>query len=146
MLGMIKALPLLLALGGVAYMYHTNTVANLESRIYQQEATIQQYSAQNAALQMAAEQNEQTIRNIEARFQQQQEQMGALAQANSALQAEKDEYMSIFRRHDLNRLALARPGLVEPRLNNGTNDVFRQLEADSREIAQLDTTAGSTDE
>jgi flagellar motor protein MotB len=135
MLGLIKSLPLLLLVAGAAYAAHTFIVGQLESRISQQEATIQQYMAQNTALQMAAEQNERTIRSIEAQFQQQQQLMGNLSQANQALQAEKDEYLSIFRRHDLQRLALARPGLIEPRLNSGTADVFRQLEADSREVA-----------
>jgi TolA-binding protein len=135
MLGLIKSLPLLLLVAGAAYAAHTFIVGQLESRISQQEATIQQYMAQNTALQMAAEQNERTIRSIEAQFQQQQQLMGTLSQANQALQAEKDEYLSIFRRHDLQRLALARPGLIEPRLNSGTADVFRQLEADSREVA-----------
>ena len=135
MLGLIKSLPLLLLVAGAAYAAHTFIVGQLESRISQQEATIQQYMAQNTALQLAAEQNERTIRSIESQFQQQQEVMGNLTQANQALQAEKDEYLSIFRRHDLQRLALARPGLIEPRLNSGTADVFRQLEADSREVA-----------
>jgi hypothetical protein len=63
--------------------------------------------------------------------------MTNLTSANQQLQSEKDEYLSIFRRHDLQRLALARPGLIEPRLNNGTQEVFRQMEQDSREVDQL---------
>ena len=63
--------------------------------------------------------------------------MTNLTSANQQLQSEKDEYLSIFRRHDLQRLALARPGLIEPRLNNGTQEVFRQMEEDSREVSTL---------
>ena len=63
--------------------------------------------------------------------------MTNLTSANQQLQSEKDEYLSIFRRHDLQRLALARPGLIEPRLNNGTQEVFRQMEQDSKEVDQL---------
>jgi hypothetical protein len=63
--------------------------------------------------------------------------MTNLTSANQQLQSEKDEYLSIFRRHDLQRLALARPGLIEPRLNNGTQEVFRQMEEDSKEVDQL---------
>ena len=143
MLGLIKALPLILLLAGAGYAAHTFIVGQLEGRIAQQEATIQQYSAQNTALQVAAQQNEATIRNIEARMQQQIQQMTALTQSNAQLQSEKEEYLSIFRRHDLQRLALARPGLIEPRINGGTEDVFRQLEEDSRELDQLNGTSAA---
>lgn len=143
MLGFIKVLPFILMLGGAGYAAHMFIVQQLEGRIAQQEATIQQYSAQNTALQTAAQQNEATIRSIEARMQQQVQQMTTLTQSNAALQAEKDQYLSIFRRHDLARLALARPGLIEPRINNGTEEVFRQLEADSREIDALDGETGT---
>lgn len=138
MLGFIKVLPLILMLGGAGYAAHMFIVQQLEGRIAQQEATIQQYSAQNTALQTAAQQNEATIRSMEAQAAQQIRQMTALTETNNQLQSEKEEYLSIFRRHDLARLALSRPGLVEPRINNGTAEVFRALEADSREIDMLD--------
>ena len=46
--------------------------------------------------------------------------------------------MSIFRKHDLTKLARRKPGLIEPRINNGTAQVFRQVEQDSREVDQAD--------
>jgi chromosome segregation ATPase len=134
MLGMLKALPLIALLAGAGYAAHWFIVNQLESRISQQEATIQQYQAQNIALQSAAEINEQTIRSLEQNMSRQIEQMTSLTTVNQQLQSEKDEYLSIFRRHDLQRLALARPGLIEPRINNGTQEVFRQVEQDSREV------------
>ena len=88
-------------------------------------------------MQSAAEINEQTIRSLEENSQRQVEQMTNLTNANQQLQSEKEEYLSIFRRHDLQRLALARPGLIEPRLNNGTSEVFRQVEEDSKEVSGL---------
>jgi hypothetical protein len=137
MLGMLKALPLIALLAGAGYAAHWFIVNQLESRISQQDAIIQQYQAQNIALQSAAEINEQTIRSLEQNMSRQIEQMTSLTTVNQQLQSEKDEYLSIFRRHDLQRLALARPGLIEPRINNGTRDVFRQVEQDSREVAEL---------
>ena len=137
MLGMLKALPLIALLAGAGYAAHWFIVNQLESRISQQEAIIQQYQAQNIALQSAAEINEQTIRSLEQNMNRQIEQMTSLTTVNQQLQSEKDEYLSIFRRHDLQRLALARPGLIEPRINNGTQEVFRQVEQDSREVAEL---------
>ncbi len=137
MLGMLKALPLIALLAGAGYAAHWFIVNQLESRISQQEAIIQQYQVQNIALQSAAEINEQTIRSLEQNMSRQIEQMTSLTTVNQQLQSEKDEYLSIFRRHDLQRLALARPGLIEPRINNGTQEVFRQVEQDSREVAEL---------
>ena len=62
-----------------------------------------------------------------------------LTEANNEMQAEMDDYLSIFKRHDLTRLARAKPGLVEPRINNGTKKVFEQIEKDSEEVQNADS-------
>jgi len=137
MLSMLKVLPFILIVAGLGYGAHVFIVNQLDSQIVQLQSDVRQYQAQNVALQSAAEINEQTIRSLEENSQRQIEQMTALTNINQQIQSEKDEYLSIFRRHDLARLALARPGLIEPRLNNGTQEVFRQVEEDSKEIAAL---------
>jgi len=55
------------------------------------------------------------------------------------LTAERDEYLGIFKRHDMTRLARVKPGLIEPRINKGTADVFRAIENDSKEIEDADS-------
>jgi predicted PurR-regulated permease PerM len=137
MFAYLKILPLVLLLAGAGYAAHWFIVNQLNTQITQLQSDVRQYQAQNVALQSAAEINEQTIRSLEENSQRQVEQMTNLTSANQQLQTEKDEYLSIFRRHDLQRLALARPGLIEPRLNNGTQEVFRQMEEDSREVSTL---------
>ena len=47
-----------------------------------------------------------------------------LQEENSGL----SEMRSKFARHDLTRLAIARPGLIQTRINNGTDEVFREIE------------------
>ena len=47
-------------------------------------------------------------------------------------------YLDIFKRHNLSKLAAAKPGLIEPRVNNGTKDVFDSIEEASRNIDNLD--------
>ena len=47
-------------------------------------------------------------------------------------------YLDIFKRHNLTKLAAAKPGLIEPRVNKGTKDVFDSIEEDSRNIDSLD--------
>jgi len=137
MFAYLKILPFILLLAGAGYAAHWFIVNQLNLQITQLQSDVRQYQAQNVALQSAAEINEQTIRSLEENSQRQIQQVTALTSVNQQLQSEKDEYLSIFRRHDLQRLALARPGLIEPRLNNGTQEVFRQMEEDSREVSTL---------
>ena len=138
MFAYLKILPFILLLAGAGYAAHWFIVGQLNSQITQLQSDVRQYQAQNVALQSAAEINEQTIRSLEENSQRQVEQMTNLTNANQQLQSEKEEYLSIFRRHDLQRLALARPGLIEPRINNGTQEVFRQMEQDTKEVSELD--------
>ena len=62
----------------------------------------------------------------------------ALQSRNQEIEAEMNRYLDIFKRHDLSKLAAAKPGLIEPRVNNGTNDVFNSIEESSRNIDGLD--------
>ena len=48
-----------------------------------------------------------------------------------------NRYLDIFKRHNLSKLAAAKPGLIEKRVNNGTK-VFDSIEKDSRIIDSLD--------
>jgi hypothetical protein len=134
----LKLLPVIILAIGLGYLAHVFIVTQLENKVTQLETDVRQYQLQNVALQAAAEINEQTIRSLEQNMSRQIARVTTLTEANQQLQTEKDEYLSIFRRHDLQRLALARPGLIEPRINNGTQEVFRDLEQASREASRID--------
>ena len=135
---MIRVLPILIVLAGGGYAAHLFIVNQLEGRLQEVQRNYDVVNQQNVALQAAAEQNARTLENIQAQMQAQAQQIGTLTTRSAELEREKNEYLSIFREHNLYRLARARPGLIEPRINNGTNDVFRQIEQDSREIANAD--------
>jgi hypothetical protein len=49
-----------------------------------------------------------------------------------------NRYLDIFKRHNLTKLAAAKPGLLEPRINKGTKNVFDSIEEVSRTIDSLD--------
>jgi len=51
-----------------------------------------------------------------------------LGQKLNAANAYKDVLIGKLRKHDLARLSLKKPGLVEKRINNGTKKLFRSLE------------------
>lgn len=135
---MIRVLPIILVLAGGGYAAHLFIVNQLEGRLQEVQRNYDVVNQQNVALQAAAEQNARTLENIQAQMQAQAQQIGTLTTRSAELEREKNEYLSIFREHNLYRLARARPGMIEPRINNGTNDVFRQIEQDSQEIANAD--------
>jgi hypothetical protein len=47
----------------------------------------------------------------------------------------KDNLINKLRKHDLSKLSLKKPGLVEKKINNGTKNLFRSLEAISGAVA-----------
>lgn len=141
MFGMIKMLPIVLVVGGAGFAYHKVVLNEKNNRINQQQMEIATAVQNNVALQTAAQTNESTIRKMEQQMKQQAQAFADLTNKNSQLEAEKQQYLSIFKRHNLTNLARRKPGLIEPRINKGTKDVFRQVEADSRELDEADNSA-----
>lgn len=139
MLGMIKMLPLLLVLAGGAWGYHTVTVSRLETAIAQLEADKVTLKNNQIRLETALETEQTSRQQAEQNLQTQLKAVGELTEKNTAMQAEMDDYLSIFRRHNLTKLARLRPGMIEPRINNGTAEVFRSIEIDSQEVQNADS-------
>jgi hypothetical protein len=65
-----------------------------------------------------------------------------MGRVNAAIEAEKAEYLSIFARHNLDMLAIKKPGLMESRFNKGSQDVMEGLEDDTKKLYSItDTTS-----
>ena len=111
---------LLGSMGGGAWYYYTDTHERL--------ATLRD---NNAKLQMVAETNQATIENLQADYKLAQENMEKLAERAREAEVYQDELAAKLRRHDLTRLTLQKPGLIEKRVNNATDKIFSELEADS---------------
>jgi len=139
MFGMIKMLPIVLLLVGAGYAYHTTTVAQKDATIARLEANIVTLRNNVVKLETAYETEVTARERVEQNLTKQLEMVGALTEKASALQAEMDDYLSIFKRHNLTKLARAKPGLIEPRINNGTKDVFRAIEEASQEVENADS-------
>ena len=93
------------------------------------EKRISTLTENNAKLTIAAQTNQETIDKLE-------EDNQAYEVANKELQlkyreAEKygDELSNKLREHDLTRLTLRKPGLIEKRVNDATQKVFEDLES-----------------
>ena len=128
----------MLVVGLLGFGAHKFIVNEKDKRLDQLQVQVDMLNQQNVALQTAAQTNEQTIRSMESQMREQAVKVGALTEKNGQLQAEKDQYLKIFRDHDFTKLARAKPGLIQPRVNIATADVFRQIEQDSRELQNAD--------
>ncbi len=139
MLGLIKMLPLLAVVGAGAYGYHTLEVGKRETTIAQLEKNNVVLKENSMRLETALETETASREQAEKNLKVQLEAVGKLTEANTEMQAEMDDYLSIFKRHDLTKLARVKPGLIEPRINNGTKKVFEQIEKDSEEVENADS-------
>ena len=117
----MMAIILVLSLGGY-YRYQQNLVL----------------TANNLALEGAVATQEAAIENMQNDFALQTKSLGELQAKSQATQLEMNRYLDIFKRHNLTKLAAAKPGLLEPRINKGTKNVFDSIEEISRTIDALD--------
>lgn len=135
---MLRALPIIILLAGLGYGAHWFIVNQLNNRIVNLENDLEQTRVERIAFETAAQTAQQTISSLQQKMTEQTARITEMSATNQQLAAERDEYLSIFRRHDLYKLAKARPGMIEPRINKGTAEVFDQVELDSRETANAD--------
>lgn len=138
MLAFIKSLPFVGIALLMAYGAHSFIVGNLNDTIEKQQMQIEQYVAQNVALQSAADINEQTIRSLEEGAKRQAEQIGTLTDNLNVAVAQKNEALRIFNDHDITKLAKNKPGLMEPRANRATKMEFDGIEELSKDNEQND--------
>jgi hypothetical protein len=114
---------IIIVLGGLSYyLYNENKIL----------------TANNAALETAVATQEEAIKTMQNDFALQTQQLGDLQKKSQEAQLEMNRYLDIFKRHNLTKLAAAKPGLLEPRINKGTKDVFDSIEEISRTIDSLD--------
>ena len=94
----------------------------------------------NIKLESAVEEQKQTIQAIKDNLEKQGKALQKLQRKNAQIEADKDKYLSILSKHNFEKLAIAKPGLMELRFNKGTDEVLRELENDTKEISNLDST------
>ena len=115
---------LLLVLGGASYW------------LYNENQTLKE---NNVKLELAVEEQKEAMEAIKKSYETQGKALLNMQSRNAQIEAEKAEYLDIFRRHNLNKLAEAKPGLVETRINKGTATVFGDIENDSKELSNLNS-------
>ena len=95
-------------------------------------------SALNQVFELRNQEQKIAIESLQNDFATQTEGLLAIQLRNQEIEQDMSRYLDIFKRHNLTRLAAAKPGLIEPRVNKGTKDVFDSIEEDSRSIDSLD--------
>ena len=114
---------IILVLGlGSFYLYNQNQVL----------------SANNLALEGAVAEQQAAMEVMKESYERQGKALNNLASKNAQIEQEMNSYLDIFRRHNLNQLAVAKPGMIEKRINDSTMQVFESIENDSKELDSLD--------
>ena len=103
--------------------------------LYNQNQTL---TANNLALEGAVQEQQMAMDALRESFEKQGKALNNLASKNAQIEQEMNSYLDIFRRHNLNQLAVAKPGMIEKRINDSTMQVFESIENDSKELDSLD--------
>tara|TARA_Y100000593_G_scaffold73068_1_gene134186 strand:- start:480 stop:872 length:393 start_codon:yes stop_codon:yes gene_type:complete len=98
----------------------------------------QSLSSLNKAFELRDQEQKAAIKSLQNDFKVQTEGLLDIQRKNQQIEQEMNRYLDIFKRHNLSKLAAAKPGLIETRVNNGTKEVFDSIEQDSRNIDSLD--------
>ena len=103
--------------------------------LYQENITLKE---NNFKLETAVETQKETMAVMKEQYEIQGQALNNMSRVNAEIEAEKAEYLAIFARHNLDMLALKKPGLIENRFNNASEAVMEGLEDDTKELYNID--------
>ena len=118
------------AMGLAAMLYYNLSVVPMKNKLEEQVKVI-------AAQDLRDQEQRATIEAIQNNLEKTSQELTGLQVRNQAYETEMNEYMDIFRRHNLSKLASAKPGMIEKRANTRTKEAFDAIEADSQRISSL---------
>ena len=113
----------MLATAGGSYFYINMQKAQIGQLQVELQTSINNQQVLESTI---ANQNTQLQEQLEAQ-RQNQARIAELSEANDSAREEVTELRNTFARHDLNNLAIARPGLIENVVNRGTAQVHQQF-------------------
>lgn len=118
-------------------------IANLEKDVIRLEADNRTLKENQIQLESAVSTAQASLEEEKKNAVKTQAAMNTLSLRNNELNREKQNYLKVFKDHNLTRLARAKPGMIEKRANNKTAIVFRELENDTKELMGIDNTDDS---
>ena len=104
--------------------------------LYSENETLK---ANNIKLEYAVEEQKQTIETIKEQYEKQGAALMNMTKENALIEQEKAEYLEIFSRHNLDVLALKKPGMIELRMNNASEKVMEGIEDDTEKLFNIDS-------
>ena len=102
--------------------------------LYNENQTLTQ---NNIKLEGALEEQTRAIETLRESYEKQGKALQNMSRMNAQIEEEKAEYLAIFSRHNLDVLALKKPGLMENRFNNASEAVMEGLEDDTEALYNL---------
>ena len=102
--------------------------------LYNQNQTLTQ---NNVKLEAAIQQQEEAMAAMKEQYEKQGKALMNMSRKNAEIEAEKAEYLAIFARHNLDMLAIKKPGLIENRFNGASEKVMEGLEDDTQALYNL---------
>tara|TARA_B100000497_G_C7377718_1_gene242448 strand:- start:194 stop:577 length:384 start_codon:yes stop_codon:yes gene_type:complete len=103
--------------------------------LYNENQTL---TANNFKLELAVEEQQKTMEIMKEQYERQGKSLQLMSRKNAEIEQEKAEYLAIFSRHNLDLLALKKPGMIELRMNNASVKVMEGMEDDTKELFNLD--------
>ena len=102
--------------------------------LYNQNETLRD---NNNKLEYALEEQTQAMTALRESYEKQGQSLMNMTRRNAEIEQEKAEYLEIFSRHNLDLLALKKPGMIELRMNNASELVMEGIEDDTKELYNL---------
>ena len=102
--------------------------------LYNENQTL---SANNMKLEAAVIEQQAAMEALRESYEKQGKALMNMSRKNAEIEAEKAEYLAIFARHNLDMLAIKKPGLIENRFNGASEKVMEGLEDDTQALYNL---------
>jgi len=109
--------------------------------LYNQNVTLKE---NNTKLEYAIAEQQSAMEALRESYELQGKSLLNMSRRNAEIEQEKAEYLAIFSRHNLDLLALKKPGMIENRFNNGSEQVMETMEDDTEDLYKL-TVPDTTD-
>jgi hypothetical protein len=100
------------------YFYYTTT-----------QTTISELKENNVILRIASEDNQKAMEDMQEDYQKTQVLSAELEVELQESEKRRNELGDLLQRHNLTRLTLKKPGLIENRINDGTKKTFNDIES-----------------
>ena len=121
---------IIVAMSLTGYAYFQLSVVPMKNKLEEQAKVM-------VAQDLRDQEQQAAIAAIQASVEKTTKANAVLQQNNQQYETEMADYLDVFRRHNITKLASAKPGMIEKRANEKTEAVFNDIEDISKRIHSL---------